>query len=542
MVQLAHSPVTGARAPLVDPYGGVADYLIVWAGRATRPFRFPSPFPHWSLLLLDELREAWRSESRDDRTALLCFLVIAIDLRLLYLRQPMRYDEAVTYMYFVRFPWQDALSLYTYPNNHLFHTLLAKASVTVFGNSPWALRLPAFLAGVLLVPATYAVARAIYGARAALFATGLVAASGVLTLYSTTARGYSIVALAFLLLVLQAIRLMRGAPSGEWIIFAVIAALGLWTIPVMLYPLGTVCLWFALSAVVDGKRTELRRMFIALGVAAGLTILAYAPVISREGIAAVTSNKFVQSSTWLDFFEELPVTLREAVTSWSLGLPLVAAIALAACALLALAHHAKLSRIRVGIPLAAFVWSAWLLVVNHRAPFARVWLWLVPIAASLAAAGVVALMERWAPTRRLIAVRAPAMAVGLSFGAALSVVLSYAVLVTRDTGMYREADEASAVLAKVLRPGDRVLAGIPTNGPLAYYLDRRGASPDYLTLDERSARRIFAIFDGAEGQDLGQLVARSPVRDSTQFGPPKVVAEFQSSAIVVFSRRNVPAK
>lgn len=454
----------------------------------------------------------------------------------------MRYDEAVTYMYFVRHPWPDALSLYTYPNNHLFHTLLAKASVTVFGNSPWALRLPAFLAGSLLVPACYAVARAIYGARVALFAAAIVAASGVLTLYATNARGYSIVALAFLLLMLQAIRLMRGSPSSEWIAFAVIAAIGLWTIPVMLYPLGAVCVWLALSMLVDGKRAELRRMAIALGVAAGLTLLAYSPVISREGIAAVTSNKFVQSSGWMEFFQQLPETLREAMTSWSLGIPPIVSFALAACAVFALARHATLSRFRVSLPLAAFVWSAWLLVVNHRAPFARVWLWFLPVAASLAAAGAVTAMERWSRTRRLIADRAPAMAVGFSFAAALSVVFSYAVLVTRDTGTYREADDASAVLAQVLRPGDRVLAGIPTNGPLAYYLDRRGVSPDYLTLDERSARRIFAVVDNAEGQDLKRLVARSPARDSTQFGPPAVVAEFSASAIVMFQRRSVPAK
>src|SRR5688500_2353889 len=164
-------------------------------------------------------------------------------MRLLYLAQPMRYDEAVTYMYFVRLPWSEAVSTYTYPNNHVFHTLLAKASVSVFGNSPWALRLPALLAGLLLVPATYAVARAIYGSRAALVAAALVATSGMLVLYSTNARGYSLVALAFLLLLLLAMRLLAGAPTRLWITFAIIAALGLWTIPVMLYPLGTVAVW-----------------------------------------------------------------------------------------------------------------------------------------------------------------------------------------------------------------------------------------------------------------------------------------------------------
>src|SRR5438270_7714835 len=183
------------------------------------PLKRPS-----SVVLFEELSEAWRNESRDHRVALLCIVAIALALRLRYLGQPMRYDESVTYLYFVKQPWSDAVSLYTYPNNHLFHTLLAKLSVTAFGNAPWALRLPAFIAGMLVVLATYAVTRALYNPRAALYATGIVASSGVLVLYSTNARGYSLMVLAFLLLVLLAVRLQRVARSDTWITFAVVAA------------------------------------------------------------------------------------------------------------------------------------------------------------------------------------------------------------------------------------------------------------------------------------------------------------------------------
>src|SRR5687767_791507 len=130
-------------------------------------------------------------------------------MRALYLGQPMRYDEAVTYMYFVRLDWADALSTYTYPNNHLFHTALAKAAASVFGPSPAVLRLPAFLAGVVLPLTTYVMVRLLYEGRAALIASALIATSGTLVMYSANARGYTIVALAFTLLVIQAIRLMR---------------------------------------------------------------------------------------------------------------------------------------------------------------------------------------------------------------------------------------------------------------------------------------------------------------------------------------------
>ncbi len=507
-------------------------------GSATaRPFFFPH-----RLLLIDELRETWRSEPSDHRFALLAIIAVGVVLRALHLGQPMRYDEAVTYMYFVRLPWSEALSTYTYPNNHLFHTALAKAAVSVFGNTPWALRLPAFVAGTVVIPATYVVARILYNARTALVAAAIVAASGALAMYSTNARGYTIVVLAFLLLVIQASRLLRGSPSGEWMTFAVVAALGLWTIPVMLYPFGAVCVWVILSALVAGQRRMLRPFAIALGIAAGLTLLAYAPVVSHQGLGVIIRNQFVVSSGWYEFLRELPSSFGDALSSWSLGIPPLVGLILLWCAAVALRHHATLSSFSVGVPLAVFVWSAWLLVRSHRAPFPRVWLWLLPVVACLAAAGALVLLERWTRTRQLVRDRGPVLATALALALAVSVTTSHAVLLTTDTGTFRDAAAAANALSRVLRPGDRILASIPTNGPLMYYLDRHGVDPAYLTRDEASARRFIVVVDAAEGQTLRDVLARSVARDGSQFAEPTVLARFPASTLVLFERRDVQTK
>jgi 4-amino-4-deoxy-L-arabinose transferase-like glycosyltransferase len=492
------------------------------------------------LVLLDELRSAWREESRDHQLALVWLLTIAVAMRLMYLAQPMRYDEAVTYMYFVRLPWADALSTYTYPNNHVFHTVLAKAAVTLFGNSPWALRLPAFLAGVLVVPATYAVARAWFGARPALIATAIVATSGVLVLYSTNARGYSLIVLAFLLLHLLAARLLAQARVSDWVAFTLVAALGLWTVPVMLYPLGTVALWLALSAWVGDKPVLIRRVGFALAAAAGLALAAYAPIIMRAGLAPITRNNFVTPSGWFEFFQELPRTGLEVLLSWTLGVPPLVSLALLLLALLALRRHAALSRFRIGIPVAAFVWCAWLLVVNHRAPFPRVWMWLLPVAACLAAVQLIQVLEGRPRTRPLVERRMGLFAVAFAFGLAICVVTSFGVLLSRDTGTFQDADEASAFLSGVLRREDLVLAGIPSNGPLDYYLHRRGVDRPSVPYDR--LRRVFVIVDAAEGQTLEQLTANAAVRDTSRFTPATVVATLPLSRIYMYERRNVATR
>lgn len=98
------------------------------------------------------------------------------------------------------------------------------------------------------------------------------------------------------------------------------------------------------------------------------------------------------------------------------------------------------------------------------------------------------------------------------------------------------------MLSRVLQPGDRLLAAIPTNGPLEYYLDRFGVNPAHLSLDEKEARRILVVVDGVEGQTLDRVTERSEARDSTRFGPPAVIATFLASTIHLYQRRDGPTK
>ena len=86
---------------------------------------------------------------------LVCILVLALGLRLIQLNSGLWYDEIVTLVNYVRLPTADLLTTYSSLNNHILFSLLAKVSVTCFGESPWALRLPAVLFGVGSVAATW---------------------------------------------------------------------------------------------------------------------------------------------------------------------------------------------------------------------------------------------------------------------------------------------------------------------------------------------------------------------------------------------------
>jgi uncharacterized membrane protein len=235
-------------------------------------------------------------------------IVLGFALRVYHLFQPMRYDEAVTYLYFATRPWLAVFASYRYPNNHILHTAFVKAVSMFLGNAPWAIRMPAFVFGVATLVLTFACGRRLVGERAAWIGTAIVAASGPLILYSTNARGYSLVGCATLVMLLLLLRLRERCSRVEWIGVVAAAAMGLWTIPVMLYPAGGLALWFFWSALIgdtsDGKK-DARRLVVAVLGTAVVTCLMYAPVLLAQGSQPIVGNQFVTASDWPGFFRDL---------------------------------------------------------------------------------------------------------------------------------------------------------------------------------------------------------------------------------------------
>jgi 4-amino-4-deoxy-L-arabinose transferase-like glycosyltransferase len=245
----------------------------------------------------------------EEAVVLAAVVVVAAALRWHWLGQPVRYDEAVTWLQYASQPLPEALSRYDLPNNHLFHTLLAHLTTELLGPGVRALRLPAYLAGVLTVPATWALGRRLHGVRAGLLAAALVAASPVLVLFSANARGYAIVVLAFLVLALLAAELRRRSSALAWVAFAVTAALAGWTMPASLYPAAAVGIWLLWPARKGEASRSLTGRLAGLAAAAvgaaGLAALLYAPVLRRSGWRSVAANRFVAPAPFDEFTVEV---------------------------------------------------------------------------------------------------------------------------------------------------------------------------------------------------------------------------------------------
>lgn len=477
--------------------------------------------------------------------AVLLLTALAAWLRWRLLDQPIRYDEAVTWLRYVREPLATGLSLYDLPNNHVFHTLLAHLSTGLLGDGPRALRLPTFLAGTALVPATWWLGRAAAGRGAALVAAAATAVSPVLVLFSTNARGYGLVVLAFVVLARLALDLRSRRSFGRLAAFAAVAALAGWTLPAALYPAVAAGAWLCVPAA-PGEAArptgERIRDTAAAGVAAAAAAAGlYAPVLRRSGLDSLVANRFVAPRGPLEAARELPSFLGEVAAQWAHAVPAALVVLLAAGA--GAATVREIARFRAGrddggppalFPVAAAV-SVALLVAHGRVPFARVWLFLLPAFALFAGRGLAATAERAAGAAGRAA--APAVRAGLLGGAVLAVAAAGTAGLVRGepvrgwglTGALPEGDRVARWLAERLEPGDVVRAPLPSDAPMEYYFRRLGVPERTVNAAPEPGGCVYLVVNTRRGETPAVVGDRSapdgrPVL-LRRFGPTEIHVE-----------------
>ncbi len=323
-------------------------------------------------------------------------MVLAIDARILFLQRTLDYDEAYTYMEFARHSFWQVISDYHVPNNHVFHTILVHWSTQLFGNALWSMRLPALIAGLLIIPVTYLLGRRLYRPWLGLTAAGLLAVAPVMLSYSTNARGYTLVTLFSLLLFWlgDVVRKQNNLAVWGWMIL--FTTLGFYTIPIMLYPFGVLWTWLLLSGVlneIDADYGGLKgwlAYLVGYGLlSAALTLCLYLPILRSNGILTVfNGNHVVDSLSWQGFFARLPERLLNVQGDWlNGGLPVWVLYLLLLGALLSLLLHPRISRQRVSVLFATLLFLVPLLLLQRPLIMARVWLFLLPLLVLSSVAG-----------------------------------------------------------------------------------------------------------------------------------------------------------
>ncbi len=463
-----------------------------------------------------------------------------------FLSRPMRYDEAYTYNIYASKPILQLIADYSLPNNHIFHSILVHISTALFGAQPWAVRLPAFIAGILIIPTGYLAAYTVFSADVALLAAGFCAFFSVLMDYATNARGYTL--LCGLTLVIMGLGFfVKNNPNRlVWILIGTGAVLGFYTIPTMLYPFGAVGLWLLVVWIFRDysksySPTEFFRNLVLLG---GLTvagvIFVYSPVILTSGFQILVGNNFVSALPWVEFIPKNIERLAQTWQIWHKGVSVGMMIILAVGFVLGLILEQKISRQRISFPIVMIVFAIIAVSAQRVAPFDRMWLFAVPVLLIWSAAGMFYVYKWFSSSLPQIPQWGlDVLKVGLFLGFCGGLLLpARAYHLERSIGEGFGLKVAHYILENV-SPDDVVVTIFPHDAPIRYYLDLYNLNDfDYFDFDQNTMEKVIVVYNSNAGQPIPEILQKQKIpNDLLNFETPRLIDEFGQLDIIEIPRR-----
>jgi hypothetical protein len=484
--------------------------------------------------MVDGIRQWCGEVSAADWLLLSVITALAGILRFRYLRQPMRYDEVTTLVSYASKPFYVMLSVYAAPNNHVLHTILVRCSYLLFGSQDWALRLPTLVAGICLVPATYAVTRTLYGQGAAALAAGLVGTSSTMIEYSTFARGYTLLCLFSLMLFWLVAFLARNHNWAGWVLLGLLGAFGFYTIPIMLYPYATVVAWLMLSSLVGDTTAPPRMIFtgllVASTVAGFVTFWLYSPIFVISGPRAVFANHWVVALTTSVFLRNLPPSLVSTWRTWNRDWPVALTWILGVGFAISLIWSRRCGRYRIPFPLAILAAVVPLLLAQRVVPFERVWLFALPIFLASASAGLALVVSRADLRTKSSRLVLPISVVLISVWTAVGVWRGNSVYLANEA---RGLQQTAGFLKADLEPGDSVLTGQWQIRSLTYYLEGAGVSSQFI--DAPISHNVFVVVSEVGSDTLPVILATAKIqpecaREAQRIGSFDAVSIYELSS------------
>ena len=253
------------------------------------------------------IKQTIRQLSRVEKAIAFGLLSLILVVRAsLLLGYGFRYDELLSYQFFVREGAVVISSFYPLPNNHIFFNLCCAMGRPVLGQHPLLLmRIPSFLAAALGTGLSYALLTRLTNFRLATLVTGLFNLTPAALYYAASGRGYYL-QLVLIQLGFFAVVGLGARPNYRrlcWLVLVVSSILGLYTIPTYVYPLASLLLG---AALVLGTRQERRTVLWAKLLMALLLIgmgaaLLYAPVGAVSGWSRLLANSYVVPISWAAF-------------------------------------------------------------------------------------------------------------------------------------------------------------------------------------------------------------------------------------------------
>ena len=217
-------------------------------------------------------------------TLLVVLLLVGLGLRLYGLGLGLWYDEITAYVKYVRMPVGEILTTFDSENQHMFYTLLAHGCVGLFGDSGWAVRLPAVGFGVGSLWGVYLLGRHLFSEREALLGTALLTFSYHHIWFSQNARGYTGLMFFAVLASWAFLLAWKTRRRKWWTIYALMVALGNFTHLTMIFVVTAHVVMYLMMRWSSGDFSDRRTWIESLwgfGLGGLLTVQCYALVLPQ---------------------------------------------------------------------------------------------------------------------------------------------------------------------------------------------------------------------------------------------------------------------
>jgi hypothetical protein len=541
----ALSQLSGLLGPVLIVVSGLA--LIRWTHTQKMMERLGGQVRDFKEALRNDARVflkglSFSTWTRTELALMVGLVLVALITRLASLNIPLTHDEAYTYKAFASGSLWQTISDYHLPNNHIFLTIIINILTHLFGNHLWLIRLPTTVAGILMVPASYLLGRRLYSRETGILSAALVAVFPPLITYSVLARGYAFLHLFTLLIFIFGDQLREGKNRFVWILLIITNALGFFTIPIMLFPFGALYIWLFLSCMFGDigeyrSRFDFFKYWLVSGLASALlTIVLYAPILINTpnlffGNGFVTPLK---KDVFLDIFGSRMLFI---LGEWVETIPVWIVIVVLLGFIAGLILHCRISRIKVPLQVAFFIWIAAILISRRPDMYTRMWLFLAAPFLIWSAGGMVETLKLFTIVLKKKLPLAQIF-VGISV---LSIFLLGAFTIPTIPARWEQKssiESAALYLKDNLRDGDLVTANTAYFPQLRYYFDIYAVPQEYLRRSGPFERAFIVI--GERGDERIESVAPRKNRNKYAVNMDTIKIVLQFDDLIVYEGAPAP--
>jgi len=285
---------------------------------------------------------------------------------------------------------------------------------------------------------------------------------------------------------------------GYQFLFSLVAALGFYTMPIMLYPFGIVLTWLCLLALFNllsySKIQFFKNILFTIIVAGGLTFIFYSPVFIVSGfkVFSILNPTFIAEG-WSDFVLRNEKLLTGTLESWHYLMPQIAvyffSVSFLLSILVVMKKYPRLFLLVCAVP----IFLIPLLCLQRVLPPKRLWLFLQPLYFIFSAVPIVyGIRFIFKSKSRLFSVTIYILSIFLTFFMVTKVIQSNSFIYEHK---WVDAENITQYLKENLQERDKYIYSSTLSAPLEYYGAKYDIASRYIvaTRGKISFKRLYLV-------------------------------------------------